>query len=155
LRHALYCATIAIMMLVAPALASACSCTCKKVGDGGPLAMERHSAAVFVGQAIEVTEPTEAERQKNYYGVGVKFRVERYWKGVKTQEIVVVHTRFWCCHPALNPGKRYLVYAIGKNLETGCTRTVPIERAEEDLRVLGPGKSFEPSATDTQKSPSN
>ncbi len=112
--------------------------------------MARHSAAVFVGEVINVGGPTDAESRQGYFGVGVTFRVERYWKGVKTQEITV-HTRLACCNPTLDEGKRYLVYAVGKKLETGCTRTTPIANADEDLRVLGAGKSFTESNGGTPK----
>lgn len=142
--------TLLAAALLAPSFANACSCTCKSYGDGSPLAMKRHSAAVFVGEVIDVRGPTDAESRKGYFGVGVTFRVERYWKGVKTQEITV-HTRLLCCNPTLDEGNRYLVYAVGRKLETGCTRTAPIANADEDLRSLGPGRSFNESNSRTPK----
>jgi hypothetical protein len=94
-----------IAVLLVPASARACSCECKRIGDGSPRAMAKHSSVVFVGEVIEVTVPTETERKHEYYGIGVKFRVDRYWKGVKTQEIVV-HTMYTCCHIMLNMGTK-------------------------------------------------
>ncbi len=126
--------------LVLPHGVRACSCTCKPFGDGGPRAMARHSAVIFVGEVTDVQGPTDAESHKGYYGVGVTFRVEQYWKGVRSH-VIVVHTRLWCCNPTLDKGRRYLVYAVGKKLETGCTRTRPITDADEDLRELGPANT--------------
>ena len=146
MKQALWCAAMLGALLLVPAPAGACSCTCKKLGDGGPRAMAKHSAAVFVGEAIQVIDPTETERKHEYYGIGVKFRVERYWKGVKTREIVV-HTRYTCCQIMLNTGTKYLIYAAGSKLETGCTRTRQLDRADDDLKALGPGKAFDPVST--------
>jgi hypothetical protein len=103
--------------------------------------MARHSKVVFDGEVIAMTAPTEAEIKKGSFEVGVRFRVDRYWKGVKTGEIVI-HTRLSCCYTSLEIGSRYFVYALGKDLDTGCTRTMRIDHADEDLRVLGIGKSF-------------
>jgi hypothetical protein len=142
--------TLTVAMLFTPSLTRACSCSCEPYGDGGPQAMARYSAAVFVGVVIDVRGPTDAESRKGYFGVAVTFRVERYWKGVKKQQITV-HTRLWCCNPQLDEGKKYLVYAVGKKLETVCTRTRPIADADEDLRALGAGRFFTQANTGTSK----
>jgi hypothetical protein len=104
--------------------------------------MKRHSTAVFVGQVADFAAPT-SEAMKHYFGFAVKFRVERYWKGVKAQEIIVYMSSSCCStlHPEI--GNKYLVYAVGKRLETTCTRTRPLEAADDDLRALGSAKTFQ------------
>src|SRR5713226_7497851 len=82
--------------LFAPSPVSTCTCTCKTYGDGSPMAMKGHSAAVFVAEVLDVAVPEAFEVKKGYVGIAVKFRVERYWKVVKTQEITV-HKSSMCC----------------------------------------------------------
>jgi hypothetical protein len=123
--------------LFGPSLVSACTCICKTYGDGSPLAMKHHSAGVFVGEVLNIEG-----QEEGYFGIVVKFRVERYWKGVKTQEINV-RMSYTCCstlHPEV--GRKYLVYAVGKRLETVCTRTRLLEAADDDLRGLGSAETF-------------
>jgi hypothetical protein len=128
-----------VAALLTPTLVSACTCVCKTYGDGSPMAMKHHSAAVFVGEVLDVAAPT-SESMKGYFGFAVKFRVERYWKGVKTQEITVYMSLSCCGSPHPEIGNKFLVYAVGKMLETGCTRTRPLDAVADDLRALGPAK---------------
>jgi hypothetical protein len=85
--------------------------------------MRHHAKAVFVGEVLEVRESKQTDEVTPY---AVRFRVERYWKGVETNEITV-HTDLHGCGPNLEVGNEYLVYAMSKQLETGCTRTRKIE----------------------------
>ena len=126
--------------LLATAPVKACECICKKFGDGSPIAMEKHASAVFVGEVLTVTEFKDAN---GLAGVVVNFRIERYWKGVKQHEMTARMS--WVCCDTLHPkiGDKYLVYAIGKKRETTCTRTNQLDLADEDLRALGSGKTFE------------
>jgi hypothetical protein len=71
----------------------------------------------------------------------VKLRVERSWKGPSCTELKVETGRGDgdCGYP-FEVGKSYLVYAHkdGEVLRTNiCTRTRPMDIAEEDLTALG------------------
>ena len=139
-------ASLTLMLLAAyllsPSLADACECVCTKHWNTSPLAMKRHSSAVFVGEILEVRELTEAEKTSDPIGYAIRMRVERYWKGVETKE-VVVRSRLGCCSPQMwDIGRKYLVYGVGKILATTCTRTMPLEDAKDDLQALGPAKTL-------------
>jgi hypothetical protein len=119
------------------------ACTCEVYGDGSPNSMKHHAKAVYIGEALEVREATKAEREEysNFYIV--RMRVERYWKGIKSGE-VNVETDLTGCGPNLRVGTKYLVYGMGKRLNTSCTRTRMLEDAEKDLRALGRPKELKP-----------
>jgi len=68
--------------------------------------------------------------------LALRFRVERYWKGVKAREEVVYAGESDCDH-RFTVGAKYLVYARGKDRSTGCTRTRKAGEAEQDLPALG------------------
>jgi hypothetical protein len=107
--------------------------------------MKREAKAVFVGEVIGLREATREDERHHSAPYVFQIRVERYWKGVKTQEIDISAmgvTRGGCCDIALSEGHKYLIYVVGKSLSTGCTRTRPLEQASEDLKILGPGKTF-------------
>jgi hypothetical protein len=140
MKRLLFFLTLITAALLATAPVKACECICKQFGDGSPIAMRQHAAAVFVGEVLAVTEFKDV---KGMVGVEVNFRVERYWKGVKQPEMTI-RMNWACCdkpHPRI--GDKYLVYAVGKKRETTCTRTNQLDLADEDLRTLGPGKTFE------------
>ena len=132
--------TLVVAALLTPSLVNACECICKKFGDGSPMAMKQHAAAVFVGEVLEVKEFTG---EKGSFGVLVNFRVERYWKGVKQQEMTIRMSWECCNRPNPKIGSKYLVYAVGKKRETTCTRTQQLDLVDEDLRALGQGKTFD------------
>ena len=91
-----------------------------------------HAKAVFAGEVLEVRAATKAEREEYSNSYIVRMRVERYWKGIKSGEITV-ETDMFGCGPNLQVGTKYLVYGMGKRLNTGCTRTRKLEFASEDL----------------------
>ena len=103
--------------------------------------MKHHAKAVFIGEVLEVRVATKAEREEysNFYIV--RMRVERYWKGIKSRE-VTVETDLTGCGPNLQVGEKYIVYGIGKRLNTSCTRTRKLGDAKKDLEALGRGKEF-------------
>jgi hypothetical protein len=53
-----------------------------------------------------------------------------------------VHTDMFGCGPRFEVGRKYLVYAFGKELETANTGTRELRYADQDLRAIGPGKEF-------------
>jgi len=103
--------------------------------------MKHHAKAVFIGAVVEVREATKAEREEysNFYIV--RMRAERYWKGIESGE-VNVETDLTGCGPNRKVGTKYLVYGMGKRLNTSCTRTRMLEDAEKDLRALGRAKEL-------------
>jgi hypothetical protein len=102
-----------------------------------------HAKAVFVGEVLEVRAATKAELEQYSNSFIVRMRVERYWKGIKSGE-VTVETDMFGCGPNLEVGAKYLVYGIGKRLNTGCTGTRKLENADKDLKALGPCKEYKP-----------
>ena len=124
----------------------ACSCVMPEV----PQAF-REARAVFVGEVIEIVEPRsddpKAPLADRLYAI--RFKVERSWKGVTSQEISVLSDqgRAGCFSwgPFLK-GKKYLVYAERRtpaeapirNLAVlfSCNRTALLPGASEDLKTL-------------------
>lgn len=94
----------------------------------------RKSAAVFVGEVMEINDASSLKE--------VRLRVDRSWKGIETEEVIVLVTRT-SESPRYAVGERYLVFANlqdGKLLTGNCSRTKRIEYADEDLQQLGEGK---------------
>jgi hypothetical protein len=48
------------------------------------------------------------------------------------------------CGPYFRVGEKFLVYGMGKRLNTACSGTRKLEYAEKDLEALGPGKALRP-----------
>lgn len=98
----------------------------------------RQSALVFSGVAVESN------------GSGLRFSVERLWKGKATKEIIfdsVINStssdgkeRFIdSCARQFEVGKKYLVYVYrekGHLFVSKCSRTQPIESASKDIIEL-------------------
>lgn len=111
--------------------AFACSCIQRT-----PTELVDSASAVFSGRVAKV-------EQIPFGGERTTFDVNRLWKGIETDRIVV-----WTADPdgntcgyAFQEGKEYLVYTQGDNLEVGaCSGTKLLETAGEDLDALGPGK---------------
>ena len=105
--------------------------------------MKRHASAIFVGQVLEVRVATDVEFKRYLDRHLIRFRVEQYWKGIKTEEVIISGLgQLSCCNVQLNVGEKYLIYAVGKAMTTTCTRTMGIEHAADDMKALGPAKTF-------------
>jgi hypothetical protein len=106
--------------------------------------MMREAKAVFIGEVLEIREATPQENRKHSYFFVVRMRVDQYWKGVKTHEVLVSGRGETgvCCDIRLDVGQKYLVYAVSKDMSTACTRTALLAQADKDLKVLGPGTTF-------------
>jgi hypothetical protein len=94
----------------------------------------KQSAAVFSGEVLDL-------KNGGTY-IEARFRVERSWKGVETEEVTVLADRT-VESPHYRVGEKYLVFAYTRDAQlfTGnCSRTKKVEYAEEDLRQLGEGK---------------
>ena len=135
------CATVFAMLLCAPVAALACSCSqerpsCEDFGS---------SRAVFVGKVVGAKEQREEKNEDGTtttYQVGeIYFSVEQSFLGVKSSRIVIHSgTGGADCGYWFLKGERYLVYAYGESMDSLgtniCTRTKPLEAAEEDLDFL-------------------
>ncbi len=132
--------TVLLSMVLLVASASG-ACTVEIRGDGSPRSAMHHAKAVFIGQVLDISPTPQSKREMGVTPYSVRLRVERYWKGVKTLE-VTVHTDMVGCGPHFEVGRKYLVYGFGKELETASSRTKELPFADDDLRVIGPGKQF-------------
>jgi hypothetical protein len=128
-------------ILFIPIGASACTCDLPfpvKTVKQQVVEARKQSKAVFSGEVVEVI----ADPQIAY--VEVKFRVEKYWKGVLTNEVTVVTGRgSGDCGYRFEVGAHYLVFAYGAGKKFGtniCQRTKGLAEAAEDLKLLGKGK---------------
>ncbi|HEV2802590.1 MAG TPA: hypothetical protein VGW12_19110 [Pyrinomonadaceae bacterium] len=131
---------------------SALACMC---GDTPSVAKARRDAhLVFSGKALS-SEYQESAKYPNGKDAGeeltMRFRVERWWKGNLTPEVVLFTERYRMpdlsisvvnCAYQFEVGKRYIVYAVldGKLRAAYCSRTSAVEEAREDLRLLGQGR---------------
>jgi hypothetical protein len=107
----------------------------------------RKAKAVFVGEALEIGSNDKSAD----FPVTIRFKVERYWKGAKQENITVVTTPLACCTCALGAtvGVKYLIYAFETEegeLETSLCTSIAYERAVDELKVLGKGKKLKPKA---------
>lgn len=109
-----------------------------------PKEMEREAKAVFVGEVIAKREATREDEHNHSSPYVIRMRVEHYWKWVKNPEISIsaLDEPPRCCGTEFKVGEKYLVYAVHRDLRTGCTRTGKLASADEDLKALGPGKTF-------------
>jgi hypothetical protein len=135
------------LLIITTSAAHACSC--EPLSQGKAF---RKAKAVFMGQVIEINQLTRREDRTGelFYPYAVKFKVEEYWKGVKTSEIIVLSDQgLLPCHIGkFVVGESYLVYAYGKKLlaPINCDRSRSVGAASEDLQKLGNGKESFTSA---------
>ena len=144
MRKALVIAFL-LLAIVTPASTRACSCVCKNRGVNDPKEMMREAKAIFVGEVTDIREATPEEVRHHSDNFVISLRVEKAWKGVKEKDILISargQLQPGCCDIRLEIGHKYLVYASRKDLSTGCSRTRPLEQSDEDLKALGPGKTF-------------
>ncbi len=117
----------------APRLARACSC----LPPQPPAQAMKDSAAVFEARMF-------AQSPADHDLIRYEFEVSRVWKGdVAARAVVFSHKHGATCGRSYKVGVTYLVYARDQDgrLRDGlCSRTRPIDKAQEDLAVLGDGK---------------
>lgn len=142
LRSAVF---VCLAVLYSPSF-YACSCVMPEV----PQAFSE-ARAVFIGEVVDIVEPRtnnpRAPVADRLYAI--RFKVERSWKGLSNQEVVVLSDqgRAGCFSwGSFVKGQRYLVYAERRtpsgsplrNLAVlfSCNRTTLIAAASEDLKKL-------------------
>lgn len=123
-----------VVAILIPSSGEACRCLPKPP----PREALDKAVAVFLGQARSV----KGSIRRTY-----AFGVRRYWKGdVGRNAEVTTAASSAACGVSFRIGESYLVYAskaaTGRGFATSiCTRTRPESAAQEDLRVLGKGKT--------------
>ena len=119
--------------------ASACTCLPSK----GVAQEVEISSAVFSGKVIEIKRHDRTEDPLGQ--VEVIFEVNKSWKGVDKRIIsVFTGSNSASCGYGFKKGRTYLVYTGGSpqgQLSTSiCSRTKRLNKAREELRILGAGK---------------
>lgn len=119
----------------------ACSCTIPE-----PAQAFEKARAVFVGEVTEIVKPRTASPKAPLGNrlYAVKFKVEKSWKGLESQEIIVLSDqgRAGCFSwGSFFKGAKYLVWADeaqGGRLAVlfSCNRTTLLTNASEDLKYL-------------------
>ena len=118
----------------------ACACDCD---TGTPSEKLRTAKVVFVGKVVAIGN----NDKDNWATVAIKFKVERYWKGVKEKYITIVSAPGICCTCGLpvTLNAKWLIYAseteVGQ-LATSICGSISFEYATEDLREIGKGKKL-------------
>jgi hypothetical protein len=134
--------TVLLLTFVALSASAVYPCVCEIMKPSKKL---RKAKAVFIGEVVEIGRNDKSEQAS----VAVKFKVERYWKGVKEQFVTVVGApaAAGACGLPVEIGKKYLIYAFKMEegqLETSFCDSRWIDRATEDLAFLGKGKELKP-----------
>jgi hypothetical protein len=132
---------VTAFMLLAPQIASACGCMPSMLEtERQRILRERKSSqAIFSGKVLSI------EISRGVYWA-VKFKVERAWKYVDSQDVVIftMSPDGASCGVDFILGENYLVYAgiaFENELWTNhCTRTQKLRYAHRDLLILGAGK---------------
>src|SRR5687768_12409359 len=100
----------------------------------------RRARAVFIGTITVITPNPDYTDETRIYPAKVSFSVEKQWKGPVAGDIAVYADQGFlsCWTRKFNVGERYLVYAFERKLlvTTNCGRTMPPERAADDLKNL-------------------
>ena len=119
------------------------ACTC------GPspttLRAVTEASAVFAGTILDTTPPSTPTGE-----MVARFSVEKVWKRSRTETVVEVHTpaNSAACGLSFAPGSKWLIFAeeIDGHLSAAlCSRSKPLDAAQADLGVLGPGTVLAPS----------
>ena len=104
----------------------------------------RKARAVFLGEVVAIG----SNEKVSFPSVLIKFKVYRYWKGIKEPYITVISAPGVCCTCglAVSVGSKYLIYAFkteSDQIETSLCVSAPVDAvtSQEELRVLGKGKT--------------
>ena len=132
MKIAKYILAASALLLLSYDAAFACRCP-----RGKPSPDLSKFGAVFAGKVLDEGDYRSPTRE-------VKFRVERFWKGGLSGEVVMRSYRN-SCDWYFKKGESYLVYAYtsadGRALRTHkCTRTGRLADSAEDLELLGEGQ---------------
>jgi MYXO-CTERM domain-containing protein len=122
-------ALVLVVLCARPGEARACSCMAQSIEDA-----IAGSDAIFEG-IVDSIEEGDGVRH-------VRFSVTQSWEGVETERVeVTTSASSASCGYPFEVGTAYLVYATeDAGLEVSlCSRTRPMDEADEDRRELGSG----------------
>ena len=147
---------VAVQLATGAGRAHACSC----VEPAPPLDALEGAAAVFTGTVVSFETYTfevdfGSDRSESYWSVEIE--VDTVWKGpVTTTTYVYIWHGAACGFDWFVEGKDFIVYAFQRDFPgvdadtlfvSLCSRSAPIDRAEEDLQALGEGQLPEDGVT--------
>jgi hypothetical protein len=127
-----------LMALFIPSSA-AYPCSCGEI----PLSEKlKISQAIFVGEVVEVKYVGNAQN-------AIKFKVERYWKGVNDSFIIITSDLPVSCLFGLSAevGDKYLIYAYEYKgqLDTDACVSRRFKDSKKELKKLGKGQAVIPA----------
>lgn len=130
--------TILLLIFVGLSASAVYPCVCEIMKPEKKL---RKAKAVFIGEVVEIGSNDKPE----WATVAVKFKIERYWKGVKEELITVVGapTTAGACGLPVKMGEKYLIYAFKMDedqFQSDFCASRRLELAADDLAFLGKGK---------------
>ncbi|HYX72024.1 MAG TPA: hypothetical protein VE732_04580 [Nitrososphaera sp.] len=116
-----------------------------------PKHLYKVSKAVFFGELVKIAQSDVTSQRV------VKFKVEKYWKGVNGESASVMTTAVYPCGYNFRVGEKYLIYAGEDNgqLETAPCRILARDVAGENLKKLGKGKIPKPGGSLSFDAPPN
>jgi hypothetical protein len=136
--------TILLSTFFALSASAVYPCLCE---DWKPSKKLRKAKVVFVGEVVEIERNDKSE----WATVAVKFKIERYWKGVKRQQYITIVTPVTAvprtvgrCGLPVKVSEKYLIYAneTDGQLEMSSCTSIELKRAAKDLAVIGEGKKL-------------
>jgi hypothetical protein len=116
------------------------ACGCVTIGN--PTLEQRVKSSLGQSKIAFSGIANEVSRNAKNFGFTTKFKVDEYWKGLSTEEIIIIGDGSSCEYP-FTVGEKYLVYAyISKDvLTTGaCIGNTKLVDAAEELKILGKGE---------------
>jgi hypothetical protein len=148
-RIALAAALTASMLLTCER-AFACSCV-----ERTPAEAYAQAVAVFEGHVLEISEPASPAEGASAV-VKVRLAVVRSWKGMEQEQVeVTTPSNSARCGFTFAADKNYLIYAASSNAGLSvslCSRTRPIEQADEDVAAIGMGATpVDPRAPESER----
>ncbi len=133
MRRCIMVGSVVLVCLMAAEPAWACSCR-----SSTPQEAAAWADVVFAGRVVETMRDAEDINEGHLFAT---IDVDNVWKGRVGQQVVVrTAPNSAQCGAYFEQGKHYLVYAIvnddGVLSTNSCSRTKPLERAEEDIFAL-------------------
>jgi hypothetical protein len=123
----------AILFLLTVFTVSGSACTCIFRSHEREF---REAHAVFIGRVLDIgANDSGDEETRGFAPFKITLAVEKSWKGKRGQITIVSDNGGPACGGfRFEKGEEYLVYAFGRELETGtaCTRSRPIKRTNHD-----------------------
>ena len=96
----------------------------------------REARAIFVGKVLEIGPNNSGDEEvRRFAPFKITLAVEKRWKGNHRQITIVSSNGEPACGGfKFEKGELYLIYAFGRELETGtaCTRSRPFSRTDQE-----------------------